>query len=601
MEYLRRQNERDLGTKEISIGLWLGQATTPNTRDKARSDLRKLIKDPKWADNPFVLRKCPWCNAQIGPMDVDKKEFWIGKKPKDESNQSVLGYKEQDGTVVLHCSDPNCDYSDKLPVYVIDKDIYECRPDIIIGTIDKFAMLAWNPEIKSLFGLNADGERIVSPPGVIIQDELHLISGPLGSLSGLYEVVIEELCTDYRKDVPVKPKIICSTATIRRYKEQVRALYARENVSLFPHPGIDASDSFFSRYATDDKGKLLPGKIYVGVCAPSLGSMQTVQVRTVASLLQAPMKLLESERDPWWTILQFFNSIRELGTSISLLQSDIPDYLKTIWQRYGVKPDKARYLALVKELTSRLREDEIPKAIEELEVTYNSTKGKMAVDTCLASNIIEVGVDIDRLSLMIVVGQPKSTSQYIQVTGRVGRKWMERPGLVVTLYSPSKPRDKSHYEKFRTYHERLYAQVEPTSVTPFSTPVLERALHAVLAAYVRQLGNKRAAESPYPFPTGQIQDIRNILDLRVDVVETNEKENLTKIFDKRTKEWKRWKRTRWDLRSKSTTEGPLLRPAGAYVRDDWEIVSWPTMTSMRNVDAQCQVEITKLFLIDEEE
>jgi len=547
-----------------------------------------------------VLRKCPWCNAQIGPMEVEKREFWIGRKPQNVSNQSVLGYKEQDGTVVLHCSDTKCEFSGKLPVYVVDEDIYECKPDMIIGTIDKFAMLAWNPKIKYLFGLDAKGERIVSPPNVIVQDELHLISGPLGSLSGLYEAVIEELCTDCRKDPHVKPKIVCSTATIRRYREQVRGLYARKTVSLFPHPGIDAADSFFSQYATNEKGDLLPGKIYVGVCAPSLGSMQTVQVRTVASLLQAPMKLPKEERDPWWTILQFFNSIRELGTSISLLQSDIPDYLKTIRQRYGIKPDSARYLSIVKELTSRLREDEVPLAIEELEVTYYSERG-LAVDTCLASNIIEVGVDIDRLSLMIVVGQPKSTSQYIQVTGRVGRKWTERPGLVVTLYSASKPRDKSHYEKFRTYHERLYAQVEPTSVTPFSTAVLERALHAVLAAYVRQFGDEMVARSPYPFPAKQIDCLKEILISRVNIVDESEKDSLIKIFDKRTRQWKRWERPKWDPWSRPTEEAPLLRVAGTYIKDEWERISWPTMTSMRNVDAQCQVEITKLFLIDEED
>lgn len=601
MEYLRKQNLGELGTKEFSIGLWLGQSTTPNTRQQGKSALRSLVNDPKWADNPFVIRKCPWCNAQLGPMDVDKKEFWIGKKPKSVKAQSVFGYKEQDGTVVIHCSDPCCDYSDKLPVYLIDEDIYEHRPDIIIATIDKFAMLAWNPGIKSLFGINVKGERFVSPPGVIIQDELHLISGPLGSLSGLYEVVIEELCTDYRRDDPVKPKIICSTATIRRYEDQVSALYARKSVSLFPPPGIDASDSFFSQYARNENGELLPGKIYVGVCAPSLGSMQTIQVRTVASLLQAPMKLPKGERDPWWTILQFFNSIRELGTSISLLQSDIPDYLKTIMLRYGINYDEARYLNLVKELTSRLREDEIPRAIEDLEVTYGSSIRKMAVDTCLASNIIEVGVDIDRLSLMVVVGQPKSTSQYIQVTGRVGRKWWERPGLVVTLYSPSKPRDKSHYEKFRTYHERLYAQVEPTSVTPFSEPVLERALHAVLAAYVRQSGNANMAMSPYPFPEEQIDKIKDIVSLRVDKVDPGEKQNLFKVCEKRARQWKKWERTAWGSFYPSGDEAPLLRPAGAYVKDEWKPISWPTMTSMRNVDSQCQVEITKLFLIDDEE
>ena len=425
----------------------------------------------------------------------------------------VIGYERRDNTVIYKCPDRRCDFRESLPLYVIDEDIYEVRPALVIGTVDKFAMLAWKPQARALFGIAEDGSRDHSPPGLIIQDELHLISGPLGSMVGLYEPVIEELCTDRRESQAAKPKIISSTATIRSYAEQVQGLYSRDRTSLFPPPGLDADDSFFARVARRPDGTLERGRIYVGVHAPGLGSLQTVQVRTFAALLQAPEPLPAAERDPWWTLLLFFNSLRELGTTLTLFQSDIPDLLRgALKQRLGLGFQDVRQLRKMLELTGRLPGDEVPKAISALEIPTDSQQGH-AVDVCLASNIIEVGVDIDRLSLMAVVGQPKTTSQYIQVTGRVGRK-SDRPGLVVTIYAASKPRDRSHFEKFRSYHERLYAQVEPTSVTPFSRPALDRAAHAVISSYVRQFGDSDQAESPYPYPTALIAAAARILDER---------------------------------------------------------------------------------------
>src|SRR5207302_9753586 len=131
-----------------------------------------------------------------------------------------------------------------LPVFVIDEDIYEHRPSVLIGTVDKFAMLAWNDAARGIFGIGPDGRRVCSPPELIIQDELHLISGPLGSMVGLYEALIEELCTANN----VKPKIIASSATISRAKEQINSLYGRgtNNVNIFPAQCLSAGDSFFA-------------------------------------------------------------------------------------------------------------------------------------------------------------------------------------------------------------------------------------------------------------------------------------------------------------------------------------------------------------------
>jgi hypothetical protein len=595
MEFIRRQHARELGDAQISAGIWLGGSTTPNTREEARTVLRSLQTGDGREQNKFVLDRCPWCGAEMGPVNLS-----TGRGGGRRSGvPRIIGYERRDNTVVYACPDRHCEFHGLLPLYVIDEDIYEKRPDLVIGTVDKFAMLAWKPQARSLFGIAEDGSRTYSPPGLIIQDELHLISGPLGSMVGLYEPIIEELCTDRRGQQTAKPKIVSSTATIRSYAEQVRGLYARDRTSLFPPPGLDADDSFFARVARRADGTLERGRIYAGVHAPGLGSLQTVQVRTFSALLQAPQPMSASDRDPWWTLLLFFNSLRELGTTLTLFQSDIPDLLKgALRQRLGISFQDVRQLRKILELTGRLPGDEVPKAISALELATDSQHGQ-AVDVCLASNIIEVGVDIDRLSLMAVVGQPKTTSQYIQVTGRVGRK-SDRPGLVVTIYTASKPRDRSHFEKFRSYHERLYAQVEPTSVTPFSRPALDRAAHAVIASYVRQLGDSDQAESPYPFPASLVAAISHILDQRAAYVDPDERGALRKIIQQRGDEWQRWQRLKWDG-AVHAEDMPLMRPAGTYVTPDNARVSWATPQSLRNVDAECQAEITQLYMLEEEE
>jgi len=592
MEYLRRATANELGTMPFTIGIWLGSDTTPNTRENAVKALDQLERS-RFARHPFVLGRCPWCGAQFRRVEISGR----GRAGHGSTGLTpgFARYREPDWTgptVQLTCPDPTCPFANGLPVYVIDEDIYEFRPTLVIGTIDKFAMLTWRPQARALFGLDKDGRRIAAPPGLIIQDELHLIAGPLGSLAGLYETVIERLCTVEVEARRVRPKIVSSTATIRRYREQIRGLYARSDVALFPPPGIDAADSFFARYERER-----PGKAYVGIHAVSLGSVQTEWVRTFTTLLQAPAVLDAPARDPWWTLLVFFNSIREMGTAHTLFESDVPDYSKVLWERHGTPRESRRYRRReVLELTGGLRSEDIMGAMADLDVATTANGRKPPVDVCLASSIIEVGIDIPRLSLIVVAGQPKTTSQYIQVTGRVGRL-RERPGLVVTMYSPSKPRDRSHFERFRAYHERLYASVEPTSVTPFSPPTLERALHAALTAYVRQTGDSDIGARPWPFPSDLVEEFRAIALERVSIVDSSEAANLAQSLARREGEWKAWHRTRWDGTARQE-DVPLLRLAGSYASAEQKDLSWATLMSMRNVDAECEAEITTHYIRD---
>ena len=582
LEDIRERHADELGAAPFGIGIWLGGSSTPNSWKRAVDVLGRLRRNP-FEQNLFLLLRCPWCGTQMGT------------KPKGRGGQDVIGYEQVGQKVVLRCVDSQCRYSRRsgLPVHVVDEDIYDVRPSIVIGTVDKFAMMAWRPVARRLFGLDAAGDREVAPPGLIIQDELHLISGPLGSMVGLYEPIIDDLCTDHRGAEPIPPKIIASTATIRRYEDQIKGLFGRKEVALFPPHGLEEGRSFFAEPARLADGSLEPGRRYVGVMSASLGSMQTVQVRVAAATLQGATKVPEADRDGYWTNLNFLNSLRELGNTVSLLESDVPDYLTGLIRRDGIDPRWPRHTM---ELTSRRRSDEIPKAIEQLQVRYMpNQKQQDSIDICLASNIIEVGIDIDRLGLMTIVGQPKTTAQYIQVSGRIGRRADVSPGLVITIYGAAKPRDRSHYERFRTYHQQLYAQVEPTSVTPFATPVLRRALHAAAVTYVRLTAS---VDLPvYPFPQREYDEAIELLRERARIADEDEVPVLDRMAERRARQWDGWERTMWEANPApwGDPKQGLMRYAGTLPDLASKATIWDIPTSMRNVDAECRLAISLAY------
>jgi hypothetical protein len=415
---------------------------------------------------------------------------------------------------------------------------------------------------------------------------------------GAYEMVIDRLCREHGVG-DIGPKIIASTATISRSREQIKHLYARRSSTLFPPSGLRSSDSFFAREAEG------PGRMYLGVMAPAHYSLQTTEARVFATLLQsvAQMPTDDNGKDPWWTLLCFFNSLRELGSASTLMVADVREYMRVLMDRHGWDYKSMRN-SMASELTSRIRGDDIPKELAKLEIPVGSSgegeRKRYPVDVCLASNIIEVGVDLPRLSLMSVVGQPKSTSQYIQVSSRVGRG-KDKPGLVVVLYGQSKPRDRSHYEHFRGYHQKLYAQVEPTSVTPFSTPAIERAIQGILVAAIRQLGNmKHEGESPRPYPASNGSVLYRLLEEmlreRSDIVTDGEEtEAVQELLQERLREWRAWDPSEYGSFVGVPVSPPLMYPAGANPPPEWNGRSWPTLSSLRNVDASGEAEITDWF------
>lgn len=590
LEEMRSVNPKVLGVTAISIGAWLGGGVTPNRREDARHKLAKMTDRPKKrsrkAENPFLVLQCPWCAAELGQVSSRNSEN-LRRKP--------AGYVETlttPRTVQFRCPDLKCEFSTGIPLYVIDEDVYRHQPSLIIGTVDKFAQMSWKSRAQSIFGRNSDGVLDKSPPSLIIQDEFHLISGPLGSMVGHYETVVEELCTENLKERRVLPKIISSTATIRRFWAQANAVYGRERVSLFPPPLLDISDSFFAVWNwKNDSGELSPGRLYVGVFAPGLGSVRSAQVRAGAALSAAPLLCDEESRDPWWTNLWFFNSLKELGNTIALFQIDIRNYLRRLRTR-DLLPEE-RFLKEPLELTSRRKNSEIPEILQQLSNKYPPTKGHVVWDNCLASNIIEVGIDIDRLSLMTVVSQPKSTSQYIQVTGRVGRNTEERPGLVVVIYAFGRPRDLSHFEHFRSYHERLYSQVEPTSVTPFALPVVRRALRGALTALVRM--NSPENSKPNEISESVILKYGQVFSDRIkkiNGISEDERKFLNSEITSAVKEYVLWDRSDWE------GDDGLLQSHGVDL--DIPDFTWKIPSSMRNVDATVGLMVTTLYLAEGE-
>ena len=576
-EMIRREST-ELGSDPITIGLWVGGSLTPNKRSDAVTALIQLSQR-KTRENPFIVLQCPWCGAQMGPVST-------------KNQVRILGYekKRHPSTVKFRCYDSVCDFRWELPLKVIDEEIYESPPTLLIGTVDKFALLPWFPDARALFGIR-DGDN-VSPPNLVIQDELHLISGPLGSMVGHYETLIEELCSQTKENRKIRPKIIASTATISRAKEQVQSLYAR-NVFLFPPQCLRAGDSFFA-----EEDDLSPGRLYAGVHASALSSHVTAQVRVIAALLQATLSAQvsrENERDPYWTLIDYFNSLRELGHAATLVRADIPGHLNAMWSRKKIKKtdtfDERRFINQVLELTSRISSTDIPESLQKLELEYPSQD--RPVDICLATNMISVGIDVSRLGLMAVVGQPKTTSEYIQATSRVGRG---HPGLVIPIYNTGKPRDRSHYERFRSFHASIYRHVEPTSVTPFAAPVRERALHALLVTLVRYWGPPDTRNRPQPFPDASlIENIRSVIEARVTDIDSGERHLTLKYFDELVDRWRRVLPPIYGGFGPPGLNIPLMYPAGSEPLEDWIGRSWPTPSSMRNVDASCEAETIKQY------
>jgi hypothetical protein len=411
------------------------------------------------------------------------------------------------------CSNFECAFSGDraLPIVAVDEPIYRRLPAFLIATVDKFASLPWVGESGALLGgadrSDADGfygaaepgrgSRLpdpLRPPDLVIQDELHLISGPLGTMAGLYETAIEALCVREIEGQRIRPKIVASTATVRRANDQIQALFGRGVTGIFPPPGPDRRDSFFATVVSSTDS---PARLYLGIAAQGRNP-KVVMRRTWITLMGAAERAYRdlggqansnNPADPYMTAIGYFNSLRELGGARRILEEEVQNTIKgygahkRVGENPGLFQDRRTFSEVV-ELTSRVSTNKVAEARRRLERPFDEIGDR--VDCAIATNMISVGLDIPRLGLMVVLGQPKSHSEYIQATSRVGRD-PNKPGLVVTALNIHKPRDRSHYERFRHYHETFYRSVEVASVTPFSARALDRGLAGALVSFARHI------------------------------------------------------------------------------------------------------------------
>lgn len=524
MEILRRNGldagDNSLGEQPFTIGLWVGNKVTPGTTkdsDQAIKDIRNPDKFNAGSSSPAQLTSCPWCGTEIEPgkhieVNIHKLQTSIycgDKKGRCEFSKAKTAHLPHPG----------------LPALVVDEEIYHRPPSMMIATVDKFAMMAWRGQTRSLFGkatvecerhglLWPDAEctgnhpktpkmaaskakviRPIRPPDLIIQDEFHLISGPLGTMVGLYETAVDELTGWQLDGKTIKPKIIASTATVRKADAQMSGVFNRR-VAIFPPHGLDIEDNFFSVQRPVEQKY---GRRYLGVCSPG-SARPAVLIRLYTALLTSSQALFDrfgKVADPYMTSVGYFNSLRELGGMKRLAEDDVQTRSYRVQMSLVDRPGLAqRSVNNIKELTSRVSSQDIPKYLDQLEVPFRAEfddekkqfvtrweEGESrAIDVVLATNMLSVGVDVNRLGVMAVNGQPKSTAEYIQATSRVGRSF---PGLVCTVLTWARPRDLSHYETFEHYHATFYKHVEAQSVTPFSPRAMDRGLTGAMLSLMR--------------------------------------------------------------------------------------------------------------------
>jgi Helicase conserved C-terminal domain len=631
------------GKTPFRIGLWVGGSTTPNWT----SDADEAVKSAHGGKprsgamggvgSPHQLTNCPWCGTKIDP----------GKHIKVEK------YGDGACRTFIYCGAKfgQCKFSMKespgegLPVMVVDEEIYRRLPSLLITTVDKFAQLPWNGAVQMLFG-QVDGycerhgfrspeiedtdshnrkgdlpaaktipQNPLRPPDLIIQDELHLISGPLGTLVGLYETAIDHLCTWEVNGKRVRPKVVASTATIRNAKDQLHALFLRK-LETFPPNGLDIRDNFFSLQRPSNEKT--PGRKYIAICAPGR-RLKAALIRVYVAFLSAGQVLFDNyglDADPWMTLVGYFNSLRELGGMKRLVDDDVRTRLSKMQDR-GLAKRTLYTPDTVKELTSRLGSTAIPETLDLLESRFDPAvldqikvrKGGSGeyvarpLDVLLATNMISVGVDVPRLGLMVVGGQPKTTAEYIQASSRVGRKF---PGLVCTVFNWARPRDLSHYETFEHYHSTFYKHVEALSVTPFSSGATARGLTALLVAMVRQPGNSfnsndkamlMATQRGHQYVTSAIEAITRRAELIAGVEAAEEVRQQLKrkmdLWQKRAQRTAQGNQLGYETKKDGVTVGLLRKPS---------IESWDEFTclnSLRDVEPTANL-ILDTYGIDDE-
>ena len=581
LDFLRRfvkpNEDYFFGDDKVSIGMWVGASTTPNSYKDAQTIFKKTfdeitkLNNKKAGDyrkaNTFPITSCSWCGCNL--------------VSQNNSGRFDLGYKATEKAFSTNCLNPSCAFSAELPIYFVDDKIYQNPPTLLFATVDKFAMLTHREEGHHLF--NSQDEKKL-PPDLIIQDELHLLSGPLGSITGLYESIVELLSTKGKR----KPKIITSTATTRNTEQQVAMLYGNRELNIFPPMGVTYDDNFFSYVSTESKRK------HIGFMPTGKTALNS-QIRILGNLLLARIKLFKYYRvkesltqeeaihreNNFWTIVSFYNSLRDVGKVYNKVPAEISDFLKLLHNRYQLPKQTYGYnyfglAGRTKELTSRIESNSIKKLLNELEMPFSLVAKdgynfvQNSVDLVLASNMFSVGIDIERLNVMLMNGQPKNVAEYIQASSRVGRK---DKGIVINLLDANRSRDKSYFENYVPFNNAYYKFVEPLSVTPFTEIALDKVLASLLVCYVRHKQGLYLDKRAKDF-TGDYRELESFISERI-----KNKKQLEYALEKLKVLSEKW----------TTKEGDLTYKI--LIKKMSDLDDWSLMMSMREIDTNSIVKI----------
>lgn len=576
LEFLRKNFKNELHDEKISIGLWIGEGASPNSIADAYEIVNKATTgDYERAEqhtSRLQLTACPWCGTKF-----------ISKMP---NGGWICGYETQGGNkgfFYFKCVNSKCAFhSSYLPIQVVDEMLYREPPTLLFATVDKFAILASQKEGETHKFFNQFSNSL--PPDLIIQDELHLISGPLGSIVGIFESVVEYLCTKENR----RPKIIASTATTRNTLYQIKELYAGRDVNLFPPSGISFKDSFFAK-ETVSKRK------YVGFMPTGKTSINT-QLWILSHLLYARTKLYDRNNlktlNIYWTIVSYYNSLKDIGRIYNKTNDEIQINTDVLFYRnYGNNSD-LRYLIRgidnrTIELTSRIESNNIKAILKRLEDDFTpdtSEEGneyvKDGLDLVLASNMISVGIDIERLNVMLINGMPRNIAEYIQASSRIGRKY---DGIILTLFNPNQARDKSYFENFNSFHQAYYKFIEPLSVTPFTENTIRKMLTTIFIAFMRNSIPvlTKNADAKY-FSPEHAEPFKKYIRERF-----GDSQFLDKFLNDLINSWSNKKQ-----RINNLTYKTLLKWMTDDINPSDEI--WVTMNSLRDVDTETYYRVNDL-------
>jgi hypothetical protein len=581
LDFLRKQfNNKDeyyFGNATVSIGMWVGASSTPNSFKDALGVYNKIKDNLVKANskknhdlqkvNTFPIENCSWCGCKI----ISKNKF----------NFFEQGYNATPNSFKIKCINLACTFSDELPIYFVDDKIYQTPPTLLFATVDKFAMISHREEGHKLFN---SLEKHKLPPDLIIQDELHLLSGPLGSITGIYESIVELLSTKDNR----KPKIIASTATTRNTAHQVEMLYGNRQLNIFPPMGLSYNDNFFSFVSNESKRKhigFMPtGKTGLNSQIQLLGNLFLARIELFKYLIENENLTQEeciNKINYFWTIVSFYNSLRDVGKVYNKVPAEILSLIKLLHSRYNISRDKYAFNWIglpsrTKELTSRIESNSIKKLLDELEQSFslNRYEGRdyvqKTVDLVLASNMFSVGIDIKRLNVMLMNGQSKNIAEYIQASSRVGREDM---GIVINLLDANRSRDKSYFENYVGFHNAYYKYVEPLSVTPFTEIAVDKVMASLLVAYVRHKKGLYLNHQAKDFD-GNIEELITFLSERI----KNKKQRdyaLNKLEEYVKK---------WTTKEEGLTYKLLIQKIA-------DLDEWSLMMSMREIDTNSIIKL----------